>query len=108
MRTGREPGRTGAGSGPGGLYHRPLKGGAHETSVLEARFVVGFVVELPVGAERRVHPLAVPDLVGVFRSPALAFLHRRIGDQITLEEASLPVLEGIALRVHLGLVTGPG
>ena len=38
MRTGREPGRTGAGSGPGGLYHRPLQGGAHETSVQAARW----------------------------------------------------------------------
>ena len=72
------------------------------------RLVVGLVVELPVGAEGRVLPLAVPDVVGVFRSPSLPLLHHRVGDQIALEEAAPPVLEGIALRVHLGLVLDQG
>ena len=75
---------------------------------LEARLVVGLVVELAVRSEGRVLPLAVADVVSVLGAPAGAFLHHRVGDQVALHEASLGVLERSALGVHLGLVLDQG
>src|SRR4029453_11341932 len=75
---------------------------------LEARLVVGLVVELAVRAEDRVLPLAVADVVGILGAPAGALFHDRVGDEIALHEAPLGVLDRVALGVDLRLVLHQG
>src|SRR5262245_55582028 len=71
---------------------------------LEARLVVRLVVELLIRGERRVFPLAVPDVVRVLGAPPRALLHDRDADEVALDEAPVGILHRVPRGIHLGLV----
>src|SRR5262245_41280933 len=63
---------------------------------LEARLVVRLVVELLIGRESRVLPLAVADVVRVLRAPARPLLHDGEAGQVALHEPTVSILDRVA------------
>jgi hypothetical protein len=75
---------------------------------LEAALQVRLFVDLLVGTEHLVFPLAVADVVAVFGAPALALFHHRVGDEVALLETAVRILDGVALCVDDRLVLDQG
>src|SRR5262245_45564132 len=70
---------------------------------LKARLVVRLVIELQIGGERRVLPLAVPDVVRILGAPPRALLHDRDADEVPLDEAPVSVLHRITAGITWAL-----
>jgi hypothetical protein len=74
----------------------------------EAAFQVRLVVDFLVRAERLIFPFSVTQLVGIFRAPAGALFHHRIGDKVAFDETALGILRRLACGVELRLVLHQG
>ena len=75
---------------------------------VEAGGEIGRRVGALVGLEGLVLPFAIADIVRIFRAPARALFHHRVGEEIALDEAAVGVLFGVALGVELGGILDHG
>src|SRR6476659_412766 len=70
----------------------------------EAGRQIGLVVDFLVRTKRLILPFAVPNVVLVLGTPAVALLHHRVGDEVALLETAVGILERLTGRIELRLV----